>query len=118
MTRMSDETEQPVLRVTRAIEDQILAGKLVAHSKLPSIRGLADELKVAYNTVQNGLKELRSKGLVYSHKGKGSYVTPNAYELLTSSAGDRSLAERVESLEQALAKALQRLDRLDGGSES
>ncbi|MGX5185759.1 GntR family transcriptional regulator [Streptomyces avermitilis] len=112
---MSDETEQPVLRVTRAIEGQILAGELVAHSQLPSIRDLAGQLDVAYNTVQNGLKELRAKGLVYSHKGKGSFVTPKAFELLTGEGGGGSLAERVEYLEQALARALERLDRLDGG---
>ncbi|WP_164662345.1 GntR family transcriptional regulator [Streptomyces sp. S1D4-20] len=112
---MSDEPEQPVLRVIGAIEGQILTKQLVAHGKLPSIRDLAEQLDVAYNTVQNGLKELRAKGLVYSHKGKGSFVAPKAFELLTGADVDRSLAERVEHLEQALAKALERLDRLDGG---
>ncbi|MFJ8785807.1 GntR family transcriptional regulator [Streptomyces sp. NPDC102476] len=112
---MSDETEQPVLRVTRAIEGRILAGELVAHSQLPSIRDLAGQLDVAYNTVQNGLKQLRAKGLVYSHKGKGSFVAPKALDILTDAGTDSSLAARVEYLEQALAKAIERLDRLDGG---
>ncbi|MEV5279723.1 GntR family transcriptional regulator [Streptomyces sp. NPDC006692] len=113
---MSDETEQPVLRVTRAIEGQILARELVAHGQLPSIRDLASRLDVAYNTVQNGLRDLRAKGLIYSHKGKGSFVTPEAFELLTGASADSSLAERVEHLEQALTRALERLDRLDGGA--
>ncbi|MGW2652047.1 GntR family transcriptional regulator [Streptomyces sp. NPDC001478] len=116
---MSDETEQPVLRVIRAIEGQILTGELVAHSQLPSIRELVSQFGIAYNTVQNGLKELRTKGLIYSHKGKGSFVTPKALELLTGAGADRSLVERVEYLERALAMALERLDRLDdGGSEA
>lgn len=121
MALMSDETEQPVTRVTSAIEGQILAGELAAHSRLPSIRQLQEGLGVAYNTVQAGLRVLRDRKLIYSHKGKGSFVTEGALELLSGSATDRGLEERVERLERALdevrkdlARALERLGRLDG----
>lgn len=114
MTPMSDETERPVTRVTSAIEGQILAGELVAHSRLPSIHQLREDLGVAYNTVQAGLRALRDRKLIYSHKGKGSFVSEGALELLSGSATDLGLEERVERLERALALALERLDRLDG----
>lgn len=121
MTLMSDETMQPATRVIRAIEDQIRAGKLEAHGQLPAIRQMQEDLDVGYNTVQAGLRELRIRGLIYSHKGKGTFVTAEALEILSGSAPPRPLEERVEYLEQALVEveralteALERLGRIEG----
>ncbi|MFD4241832.1 GntR family transcriptional regulator [Streptomyces sp. NPDC058525] len=113
---MSDETEQPVTRVTRAIEARIVTRELAAKSQLPTIRQLQEELGVAYNTVQAGLRDLRDRGIIYSHKGKGSFVAEDALNLLSRSSSGRGLEERVEFLERALATVLERLDRLDEGA--
>ncbi|MFD6465339.1 GntR family transcriptional regulator [Streptomyces goshikiensis] len=120
---MSDETLQPTTRVIRAIEDQIRAGRLKAHGQLPAIREIGAELGVGYNTVQAGLKDLRTRGLVYSHKGKGSFVTEDALAILSGSAPPSTLQARVEhlegrveDLERTLAEVLERLGGADGSA--
>jgi len=120
MWRMSDETEQPVLRVIRAATEQILDGRLVAHQQLPSIRELSAAHDVSTATVQKSLKEMKARGLLYSQHGRGVFVSADAQQILsiTDAAKIQTLTERVDQLEQHLAKALERLDRLDSRGEA
>jgi GntR family transcriptional regulator len=50
------------------------AGALKAHDPLPSIRDLAAELLVNPNTVARAYRELEQAGLIYTQKGRGSFL--------------------------------------------
>ena len=50
-------------------------------SKLPSVRDLAFTAKVNPNTMQKALTELEEKGLIYTERTNGKYVT-NDKELI------------------------------------
>ena len=50
-------------------------------SKLPSVRDLALTAKVNPNTMQKALNELEEKGLIYTERTNGKYVT-NDKELI------------------------------------
>jgi DNA-binding GntR family transcriptional regulator len=54
---------------------QIEAGELRHGQKLPAERDLADEWRVAYQTVRRAMRELRGRGLIVSVVGKGTFVT-------------------------------------------
>lgn len=89
----------PYEQVRAQFAAQIASGILVAGTRLPTVRGLADELGLAANTVARAYRELESAGLVQTRGRKGTTV---------SAVGDQSL-ERVQAAAYdfaALAKEL------------
>ena len=50
------------------------AGAFKAHDPMPSIRDLAAELLVNPNTVARAYRELEQAGLIYTQKGRGSFL--------------------------------------------
>lgn len=50
-------------------------GVLKGNEQLPSVRALASRLSVNPNTVQKAYAILESSGIIYSVKGKGSFVS-------------------------------------------
>lgn len=58
------------------IRDQIIAGSLAEHQMLPSIRGLAKDLRISFLTTKHAYDQLESEGFLYTIPGKGCYVAP------------------------------------------
>ena len=50
-------------------------GAVKPHDPLPSIRELAAEILVNPNTVARAYRELEQEGLIYTQKGRGSFLT-------------------------------------------
>ncbi|MFE5596290.1 GntR family transcriptional regulator [Streptomyces sp. NPDC056549] len=105
---MSSEAVQPYQRITQDYAEQIRSGRLSAGTKLPGIRAISAEYGVAAGTVQRALAELRLAGLIYSHQGRGSYVSENAENLI---ADPNALA--IRALEAQVAELAARLDKLE-----
>lgn len=59
------------------IETLAIKGILEPDFKLPSVRQLAMELSINPNTIQKAYTVLESKGITYSVKGKGSFISDN-----------------------------------------
>ena len=53
----------------------ILNGALEPDTQLPSVRSLAIELSINANTIQRAYSELEHRGLIYSVKGRGNFVS-------------------------------------------
>lgn len=53
----------------------ILNGALDPDTQLPSVRSLAMELAINANTIQRAYSELERRGLIYSVKGRGNFVS-------------------------------------------
>lgn len=53
-------------------------GVLTPHSKLPTVRALAQQLGINPNTVSKSYQMLEQNGYIYSTVGKGSFVSENA----------------------------------------
>lgn len=49
---------------------------------LPSIRGLAKDLRISFITTKRAYEELEREGFIYTLPGKGSYVAPKNVELI------------------------------------
>lgn len=64
------------------IKDQIISGVLKEDEMLPSIRGLAKDLRISFITTKRAYEELENDGFVYMLPGKGCYVAPKNVELL------------------------------------
>ena len=53
----------------------ILNGALEPDTQLPSVRSLAVDLSINPNTIQRAYGELERRGLIYSVKGRGNFVS-------------------------------------------
>ncbi|WP_187283068.1 GntR family transcriptional regulator [Streptomyces sp. t39] len=106
---MSNEAVQPYQRIVQDVRDKIRSGRLTPGTKLPSTRELVEEYGVAAGTVQRALTELRTAGLIYSHQGRGSFVTNAA------PAGEDPTARSIKALEEQVADLTARLERIEKG---
>ena len=61
-------------QIEQHLEKNIKAGILIKDSKLPSTREVSRVLGVSRNTVLTAYENLESRGIIYSIKGKGSFV--------------------------------------------
>ena len=64
------------------IKNQIISGALKEDEPLPSIRGLAKDLRISFITTKRAYEELEKEGFIYTLQGKGCYVAPKNVELL------------------------------------
>ncbi len=64
------------------IKDQIISGALKEDELLPSIRGLAKDLRISFITTKRAYEELEKDGFIYTLPAKGCYVAPKNVELL------------------------------------
>lgn len=63
------------IQLKNQIKRLIVSGVLKPSSKLPPSRQLAENLNINRNTVLTAYEELEADGLVYSHVGKGTFVS-------------------------------------------
>lgn len=83
----------PFEQVRSQLAAQVTSGDLVAGTRLPTVRQLADDLGLAVNTVARAYRELEAAGLVETRGRGGTVVT---------AAGDRA-RERLQAAAQRYA---------------
>ena len=72
------------LQIADRIGDQILSGALTPDGKVPSVRELAAEIEVNANTVARTYDHLQQNGVIYTKRGLGYFVGPDAKERVVS----------------------------------
>ena len=70
--------EPPFEQVRRQIAARIVSGELPAGTRLPTVRGLADEVGLAVNTIARVYRELESDGVIVTSGRRGTFVSPSA----------------------------------------
>jgi len=66
------------LQIADRIGDDVLSGKLAADAKIPSVREMAAQIEVNANTVARTYEYLQQSGIIYTKRGLGYYVAPDA----------------------------------------
>ena len=67
-------------QIKNQIMELIAVGALKPHTQLPSIRALASDLSLNFNTVKKAFGELESAGVIYTLAGRGCFVADRALE--------------------------------------
>lgn len=88
-------------QIANQVRADILAGKFAQGEYLPSIRGLAKDLKISVITTMKAYEQLAEEGLVTAVQGKGFYVNAQDSEMLK----EQHLRKVEESLTAAIAAA-------------
>ena len=69
-------------QIFHQIKGHILSGSLKTDEALPSIRGLAKDLRISVITTKRAYDELERSGFIYTIPGKGSFVAAKNPELV------------------------------------
>ena len=69
-------------QIKEQVGTAILAGELAEGSALPSVRGLARDLRISVITTTRAYTELAAEGFIATVPGKGAYVLPLDSELV------------------------------------
>ncbi|AYJ48755.1 GntR family transcriptional regulator [Rhodococcus sp. P1Y] len=68
-------SKTPLFEQLRAgILDLVRTGELIAETKIPTVRGLAEELGVAPHTVAKAYKELEAQGVISARGRLGTFI--------------------------------------------
>ena len=73
-------------QIKNAIINNIMDGSLRENDDLPSIRSLAQDIRISVMTVKKAYDELEQEGYIITRQGKGSFVAPKNIELLKEKA--------------------------------
>lgn len=85
-------------QIADSFKSDILAGKYKQGEYLPSIRGLARDLKISVITTMKAYEMLEAEGLVTAAQGKGFYVNAQDSEMLKE--------QHLRKVETALTEAI------------
>ena len=96
---VSNRSDQPIYeQIKEQVKFAIIRGELCEGDMLPSIRLLAQDLRVSVITTKRAYDELEAEGFVASMQGRGCFVLPQNKELIR----EQKLCE----IEQHLADAI------------
>ena len=70
------------LQIADRIGDEVLNGQLQIDGKIPSVREMAAQIEVNANTVARTYEYLQQSGAIYTKRGLGYYVAPDARDTI------------------------------------
>lgn len=73
-------------QIKTAIINNIMNEELEQNEMLPSIRSLAQDIRISVMTVKKAYDELEQEGYIKTIQGKGSFVAPKNMELVKEQA--------------------------------
>lgn len=80
---ISNNSSVPIYeQLENAIKEAIFSNELKEEDMLPSVRSLANDLKISFLTVKRAYDNLEQAGFIKTVQGKGSFVAPKNLELI------------------------------------
>lgn len=96
---ISNSSDKPIYeQIATQVRAAVMAGALSEGEQLPSIRGLATQLRISAITTKRAYQDLETQGLIHTVPGKGCFVSETNVELLRE--------ERLRMVEASLARAV------------
>ena len=89
-------------QIYNQIKQQIISGALQPDEAMPSIRGLARDLRISVITTKRAYEDLEADGFITTMPGRGSFVAPQNPALHR----EESLKQMEEHLQHAIDAAL------------
>ncbi len=111
---ISNASGKPIYeQITSQMKNLILDGTLAEGAQLPSIRMLANDLKVSVITTKRAYADLEAQGFVETVPGKGSFVAGGNMELLREERLRRIEGLMAQAVDEAKAAGVARNDLHD-----
>jgi GntR family transcriptional regulator len=65
------------LQIVEQVKQKVLLGELQPNDQLPTVRTMATDLRVNFNTVARAYRILDEAGLISTQQGRGTYILAN-----------------------------------------
>ena len=98
-------------QIYNQIKQQIISGALQPDEAMPSIRGLARDLRISVITTKRAYDELEKEGFLYAVPAKGFFVAPKNTELLREENLKKIEAHLTEAVKLSASCGLSREER-------
>jgi GntR family transcriptional regulator len=99
-------SEEPIyLQIARQIEELVREGDLSIGTQLPTVREMATELSINFNTVARAYRLLDEAKLISTQRGRGTYIWEKPTE-------ETSMVLKEEALENLIQKFISDTGRL------
>ena len=93
-------------QIVNQVQTQVASGVLVPGDQLPTVRALAEELRVNFNTVARAYRILDEARIISTQQGRGTYITEIPPPMVTK----RLRKESLEALTQRYVSEALRLE--------
>lgn len=90
------------VQIADRLMDDIVAGKYVAESRIPSVRECAINYSVNPNTAMKAIEELSRANVIYNKRGQGYFVSLQAKEEITKRRKQEFLTRIVPELRKQM----------------
>ena len=80
------------LQVVEQIKESIAGGQLTPGDQLPTVRSLALDLRVNFNTIARSYRILDEVGIISTQQGRGTYILNNPPPEVSEEIRKRALA--------------------------
>ncbi len=99
---ISNSSDAPIYeQIVSQIKAQIMSGQLAEGDALPSMRALAQSMRISVITTKRAYEELEREGFIESYTGRGSFVRRQNRELVR----EEFLRQTEQLMTQACEKA-------------
>jgi len=93
-------------QIVNQIQAQVVGGVLKPGDQLPTVRALAEELRVNFNTVARAYRILDEARIISTQQGRGTYIT----EIPPPNVSEKLRRESLEALTERFISEAMRLD--------
>ena len=104
-------SSEPIyLQIARQVEQLVAKGVLKLGDQLPTVRELATELRINFNTVGRAYRVLDETRLISTQRGRGTYIWEEPTEETMKQLKKKSLEELTRTYKQQIAQLGYSLD--------
>jgi GntR family transcriptional regulator len=93
-------------QIVNQVQTQIVSGIIKPGDQLPTVRALAEELRVNFNTVARAYRILDEARIISTQQGRGTYIT----EIPPPNVSEKLRRETLEALTHRYISEAMRLD--------
>lgn len=93
-------------QIVNQVQSQVVAGVLRPGDQLPTVRALAEELRVNFNTIARAYRLLDEARIISTQQGRGTYIT----EIPPPHVTEKLRRESLEALTHRFISEAMRLD--------
>jgi GntR family transcriptional regulator len=93
-------------QIVNQVQAQVVSGILKPGDQLPTVRALAEELRVNFNTVARAYRILDEARIISTQQGRGTYIT----EIPPANVSEKLRRETLEALTQRYLHEAMRLE--------
>jgi len=93
-------------QIVNQVQAQVISGDLKPGDQLPTVRALAEDLRVNFNTVARAYRLLDEERIISTQQGRGTYIT----EIPPPKVSERLRKEMLEVLAERYVNEAMRLE--------